>query len=150
MNTSINKITRFPLEDMIATAVNNGFAKVRLRTKDFSFRAAPAHGSNPGSVYVYLNDADRTYIGKIKDGNINVYPTHQYLNAVKQIAENPQEAALRYGQETGNCSICGRPLVAKESVKWAIGPICAEKVGFSFFHAQEDLIDSADNVNKEL
>ena len=149
MNTT-SKPTRFPLEDMIATAVNNGFAKVRLRTKDFSFKAAPATGSNPGSVYVYLNDAERTYIGKIKDGKINVYPSYQYYNAVAAIAENPQEAALRYGQETGSCSICGRPLVAKESVRFAIGPICAEKVGFSFFHAQEDLLDNVNNVNKEL
>lgn len=152
MNTT-SKPNRFPLEDMIATAVNNGFAKVQLRTKDYIFKAAPAHGSNPGSIYVTKNNAERTYIGKIKNAYINLVPlynTHISYNQIREIAENPQEAALRFGQETGSCSICGRPLVAKESVRFAIGPICAEKVGFSFFHAQEDLLDSGVNIGKEL
>lgn len=141
----MNKITRFPLEDMIATAVRNGFAKAQLRTANYIFKAAPAHGTNPGSIYITLNDASKTYIGKIKNGYINLvfaHNSHATFQAIKHVAENPKEEALRYGQQTGNCSICGRPLVAKESVRWAIGPICAEKVGFSFLHAQEDLLDS--------
>ncbi len=147
MNTT--QIKRYPIEDMIATAVNNGFAKVRLRTKEFSFKAAPATGANRGAVYAYLNDEARTYIGKIRDGKISVYPTYQYFNKVAAIAENPQEAALKYGAETGSCSICGRPLVAKESVRWAIGPICAEKVGLAFITGQQDLVDS-EQAKKEI
>ena len=146
-------ITRFPIEDMIATAVRNGFAKVQLRTANYIFKAASATGANPGSVYITKNDPDRTYVGKIKNGYINLVPLHNNhaaYQAIKQAAMEPQQEALRYGAETGNCSICGRPLSAKESVRWAIGPICAEKVGFSFIHAQEDLVEQQLNNVKEL
>ena len=42
----------------------------------------------------------------------------------------PMKAAVAYGRETGNCSICGRYLNNKESLARGIGPICARKFGF--------------------
>ena len=140
-----NNTTRFPLEDMIATAVRNGFAKAQLRTSQYIFKAASATSSNPGAIYIVTNSPERTYLGKLRDGRISLVPAH-YSAAAKQaiieIAQNPQAEALKYGQETGACSICGRPLVAKESVRFAIGPVCAEKVGFAFITGQTDILDA--------
>lgn len=38
------------------------------------------------------------------------------------------ESILNYGIETGECSVCGRPLTDPESLKRGIGPVCYENI----------------------
>jgi len=55
-----------------------------------------------------------TYNGKMQD-------------QLRAIAADPKEAMARYGRETGQCGVCGRPLEDPESVARGIGPVCAKK-----------------------
>lgn len=47
-----------------------------------------------------------------------------------KIAEDPREAAVRYGQELGRCCICGRTLTNDVSRHYGIGPVCAGRTGW--------------------
>lgn len=46
------------------------------------------------------------------------------------VVDGPREAAIRYGMELGECSICGRTLTNPESIAAGIGPVCAGKRGW--------------------
>lgn len=46
------------------------------------------------------------------------------------IANDPQAAAERFGQEIGACAICGRTLTDPTSRAIGIGPICRDGVGW--------------------
>lgn len=46
---------------------------------------------------------------------------------MEKIAEDPQGAMNRYGEEIGACGVCGRTLTNKDSRARGIGPICAAK-----------------------
>ena len=47
------------------------------------------------------------------------------LDLYYSISNNPREAMINYGLETGECSICGRELTDKASIKRGVGPVCA-------------------------
>jgi hypothetical protein len=110
----------------------NAKTKPTLRTKHFVFTLAPTTGNNPGAIYV--KDKDGTYMGKIK--NSWFWPSRDYKESDEIRTEilltmsEPRETAIKYGRETGQCSICGRRLDNALSIFNAIGPICAEKLGF--------------------
>lgn len=117
------------IETIFSDAVQSGFLKPTLRTKNLIFFAAPATGRNPGAVYITRRD--RVYCGKIIESEIHLYREfYQYLDEVKETMNSPRESAIKYGRETGQCSICGRRLDNAVSIYNAIGPICAEKLGF--------------------
>ena len=86
---------------------------------------------HPDTLYVVEIDND-VYQGKIVNGNFQAVadanPTT--LPRLRKIAENPRDAAVAYGRETGICSCCGRELTNKTSIEMGIGPICASKWGF--------------------
>ncbi|MEN9998846.1 MAG: hypothetical protein RI922_1836 [Bacteroidota bacterium] len=44
---------------------------------------------------------------------------------------NLTDAILHYGLQTGECSVCGRPLSDPESIRLGIGPVCREYVNFN-------------------
>lgn len=46
---------------------------------------------------------------------------------VAKIAVDPEAASRRYGQEIGECGVCGRTLTNEDSRAAGIGPICAGK-----------------------
>ena len=50
--------------------------------------------------------------------------------AMIEIAKNPLDATIKYGQLTGQCGCCGRLLTNHKSIERGIGPICAENFGF--------------------
>lgn len=85
----------------------------------------------PDTLYVVEIDND-VYQGKIVNGNFQAVadanPTT--LPRLRKIAENPRDAAVAYGRETGICSCCGRELTNQTSIEMGIGPICASKWGF--------------------
>jgi hypothetical protein len=108
----------------------------------FTFSLAPAHGNNPGAIYV---KDDGQYVGKIPAGASTFSPGRDFdrsrLPALVEAMANPAEAvkadAARRAQllledpaMTIPCGCCGLTLSNPESIARGIGPICAGKWGF--------------------
>lgn len=81
----------------------------------------PNTGRWAGFVFVKVQASDETYPLK-GQGAVDV---------LSRIAQDPQEAMLRYGREIGRCGHCGRTLTNEESRAAGIGPICRERIGFA-------------------
>ena len=108
----------------------------------FTFSLAPAHGNNPGAIYVKDNGQ---YVGKIARGEATFTPGRDFdqsrLPALVEAMADPAAAvkadAARRAQMllddptmTIPCGCCGLPLTNPESIRRGIGPICAGKWGF--------------------
>ena len=108
----------------------------------FTFSLAPAHGNNPGAIYVKDNGA---YVGKIAPGAATFRPGRDFdpsrLPALREAMANPAEAVkadaarrakmlLEDPAMTIPCGCCGLTLSNPESIARGIGPICAGKWGF--------------------
>jgi len=113
------------------------FDTAKLKLKRPVYRAegmilslAPDHGKNPGAIYVKA--AGDTYLGKVLGTSFSASRAAgaETLSGLKAIAENPLEAAVRYGRLTGSCACCGRELTDPKSVERGIGPVCASNWGF--------------------
>ena len=52
------------------------------------------------------------------------------ITVLRHIAENPAEAASRYGLLIGKCGVCSRRLTNDVSRERGIGPVCAERWGW--------------------
>lgn len=117
-----------PIRTMFETAVANGYKKPTYRADGLVISRAPDTGSNPGALYV--KDEAGEYMGKILGTTFhpvrNAAPAGE---ALLVIAQDPLQAALRYGQRTGNCACCGRLLTNHTSIDAGIGPICKTKWG---------------------
>jgi len=121
------------LEQLFADAVAAGYTKPVLRTLNFKYKQAPAHGRNPGAIYITELDTS-VYVGKIFDGAVQLISASnrdKILAEIYETVEHPQIAAVKFGHQTGQCSICGRPLANKLSIALGIGPICNEKFGWA-------------------
>jgi hypothetical protein len=123
-----------PVEQMFFKATENGYQKPVYRAEGLVISRASAHGSNAGALYV--KDEDGEYLGKVQNGKLvlirDARPREaQIVASMETIAMNPMEAAIRYGRRTGKCACCGRKLTKGVSIDLGIGPICAEKWGFS-------------------
>ena len=81
----------------------------------------PTEGKWAGFTFIDLQASDEFYPIKDKDRKREI---------LEAIAEDPQKAAERYGQEIGACGICGRTLTNEVSRKRGIGPICAGERGW--------------------
>lgn len=114
-----------PIRKMFDHAVAQNHKKPIYRAVGLIINLAPAHGKNPGALYV-KRQGSRDYQGKLIG---NVFHPHKAkqstIRALKLIAQNPTEAAIRYGRKFSNCSICARALTNKESIERGIGPVCA-------------------------
>ena len=101
----------------------------KLRVAGMTISHAKATSANAGAIYV---KAAGTYLGKIMGGKFIRSRDCDDASeaAVLEIANDPKEAAIKYGRVTGCCACCGRPLENKESVERGIGPVCAEKFGW--------------------
>jgi len=57
---------------------------------------------------------------------------HEAKRAIYEeiIAAGPREAAILYGQEIGECGVCGRTLTDETSRAYGIGPVCRENTGW--------------------
>lgn len=116
------------IEALFLQASANGFKKPKLRASNFTFTLAPAHGKNPGAVYI--NDSLGNYIGKIKNDVMYLLGGYGHVVAeLQEVKDNPAAEAVKYGHQTGQCSICSRRLDNATSIYNGIGPICAEKMG---------------------
>lgn len=101
--------------------------------KAFGLKLVPAR---EGPDFVMFNrdvEGPPGFVGGLKaTGALDV--RRQYAEHVSAIAialddlgSNPEQAAKRYGRETGVCCFCARELTDKRSVKVGYGPICAAK-----------------------
>lgn len=90
---------------------------------------AKATSANPGALYV---KAGETYLGKIVDGQFLASRECQPEDQAKvlQFVADPAAAAKVYGQETGVCCVCNATLKSEWRLR-GIGPVCAEKMGWS-------------------
>lgn len=119
------------IRQMFAKAIEGGLRRPTYRAEGLVISRAPDNGRNAGCLYVKTGNGD--YQGKITEANKFLAlreAATETAPALLVIAENPLEAAVRYGRMTGSCSCCGRELTNKASVEAGIGPICARKYGF--------------------
>lgn len=63
--------------------------------------------------------------------DLSLLPNKAAASIIEKIAKDPREASIRYGLELGNCGVCGRALTNEESRERGIGPVCADKEGWS-------------------
>jgi hypothetical protein len=123
---AVHKVPK--IRDAMDTALGNGMKKPMLLAD--GVKVYPS-ANQKGVLYVKLNG---DYAGKIlADGSLkaaNGYSASDMVAALSELEASPEEAALRYGRETGRCSICGARLTNTESIERAIGPICAANFGW--------------------
>jgi hypothetical protein len=107
-----------------------GLRYLRLRFVGLMISKAPMSGRNAGSLYVKDGDI---YLGKIT-GN-QFFPsrdcTPEQQAKVVLVASDPAAAGRVYGNETGECCVCGRELTNAESIQKGIGPICEGRMGWT-------------------
>ena len=70
------------------------------------------------------------YLGKVTPNGCDSRLSDDVKATIMAAANDPLNAAIRYGKVSGECSCCGRELTRKDSIKRGIGPICAEKFGW--------------------
>ena len=115
---------------MFVSARESGYKRPIYRAEGLKISLAPESSANAGALYI--KTADDEYIGKVVDGKFicTREASDEHKAALAVIAENPGEAAIRYGRQTGKCACCGRALSNAESIELGIGPICRERWGF--------------------
>jgi len=112
------------------TARATGLKRLRLIIGDLTFSPAAPGSTNPGCLYV--KDGAQ-YLGKITPagGFFKVREcTPEHVAELESIGADPLAAALLHGQQTGQCSCCGRELTNPDSIERGIGPICAARWGW--------------------
>lgn len=116
-----------PIVDMFQYAKDNGYKRPIYRAEGLKISLAPDTGANAGALYV--KDMEGVYLGKVMNNKFisSRDTTEEQKQALLVIAKDPKQAAIKYGQQTGSCSCCGRTLSNKQSIELGIGPICAEK-----------------------
>lgn len=94
------------------------------------------HAVNGTAFYKVDRPTEGRWVGRVFVRQI-IGPDEQKLSQkqggviIRRIAEAGAEAAAaRYGQEIGECGMCGRTLTNDESRARGIGPICAAKAGW--------------------
>jgi hypothetical protein len=70
------------------------------------------------------------YLGKVTPTAIDSRLGDDIKAVLMEAAQDPLNAAIRYGKESGECSCCGRELTDPRSIERGIGPICATKFGW--------------------
>lgn len=118
------------IEALFDAARSNGLKRLKFRAEGLTISPAPAHGSNPGALYV--KDVNDEYLGKIAKGVY--YPTRfaaeTVADTIKAIAADPLAVGVAYGKKTGRCCVCGIELTDPVSIANGIGPICESNWGF--------------------
>lgn len=118
-------------------AINAAFASASSKLKKPRLTVAglviyPAKADSPNAGALYVRSRDRVYLGKIVGGRFirSRECTAEQETNLLEVAQNPKDAAIKYGRMTGSCAICNRPLEAGESIARGIGPVCAERFGW--------------------
>ena len=90
--------------------------------------ATVTKGLNVGHVYVFENG---NYSGKITPEGVlkavKAEVCEDTLNLLEDANDNLLKLAQMYGHETGQCSLCNRPLSDKISIQLGLGPTCYKR-----------------------
>lgn len=70
------------------------------------------------------------YLGKVTTAGCDSRLSDDVKAIIMGAANDPLNAAIRYGKVSGECSCCGRELTDPKSIEAGIGPICATKFGW--------------------
>lgn len=70
------------------------------------------------------------YLGKVTPAGCDSRLSDDVKAIIMSAANDPLNAAIRYGKVSGECSCCGRELTDPKSIEAGIGPICATKFGW--------------------
>lgn len=70
------------------------------------------------------------YLGKVTLKGLDSRLSDDVKETLMAAANDPLNAAIRYGKVSGECSCCGRELTDPRSIERGIGPICADKFGW--------------------
>jgi hypothetical protein len=70
------------------------------------------------------------YLGKVTPAGCDSRLSDTVKETIMGAANDPLNAAIRYGKVSGECSCCGRELTDPKSIEAGIGPICATKFGW--------------------
>lgn len=116
------------IQEMFAKASEHKLSP-KFTVDHITLSLAPAHGKNPGAIYVKSNGA---YCGKIVDGLFHKTNNcvEEVVEAVRVIAKDPEHCARMYGKAFSICSCCGRTLTNPLSIELGIGPICRSNWGW--------------------
>jgi hypothetical protein len=117
------------IHEIFGNAQQSGLKRIAMTIGDLRISLAPATGSNAGCLYV--KDSGE-YAGKItQDGKFfGLREARKEIEAeLIELATDPLAKAKQHGQQTGQCSCCGRELTNEDSIGLGIGPICAQKWG---------------------
>lgn len=124
----------------LTAAAATGLRRPRLIVGDVTVKLAGSTSRQPGALYFYSNG---TFLGSIRPAGAALIVSRAYrglseqdreafVTAVRELAADPVARVRAHGGLTGQCSCCGRPLSDPVSVANGIGPICADRFGFSF------------------
>lgn len=119
------------IHDILSVAVSKGVMYPKVRISSFQFSPS----KYPSTTYV-KHRSSREYMGKIVGDKFfpvsRWVPTHNEITQIEQIITSPiLDSIAAHGIQTGQCSFCGRVLLAASSIAAQIGPVCAEKYGIS-------------------
>jgi len=74
--------------------------------------------------------AKMTFVNEVfGGGRRDLVRNRQFRQTVLQAISADPDALARYGQELGECGVCGRELTDEQSRAIGIGPVCREKLG---------------------
>lgn len=132
-------------------AAASGLRKVRLTFGAMELRlSGPTFRAGSGLILVYFNEAGANnarqrfgsadYLGYIqRNGEFRPAarlgmnpPPAGALDMLRTICADPAAASRTFGHDTGHCACCRRLLTDPPSVMAGIGPVCAQRFGFSF------------------
>ena len=117
------------IREMFDHAVANNHPKPKYLAEGLVITLAPSYGANAGALYVKTFDGGE-YQGKIVDNEFMPRSAEDWVaGALQRIAEDPREAAVKYGRQIGRCGCCGATLTNKDSIARGIGPVCAGRFG---------------------
>lgn len=114
---------------MFETARGNGISRPRFHFGELVLSRAPDNGTNAGCLYV--KDSGE-YAGKVlPDGRFVAVRSArpEVIDELNKLAADPLAGAKAHGQQTGQCSCCGRELTNPVSIELGIGPICLQRWG---------------------
>jgi hypothetical protein len=114
--------------------------KVRLRLEDgrcIRLSLAGQRSRFPGCVQVVIDDADRTWLGRIRtngrwepsrgsEGNMKL------SGMLARFASEPYKVAAEYGKLMSHCCFCNRPLTTDQSKVAGYGADCAGNYGLPY------------------
>lgn len=91
----------------------------------------PTSGKWAGWVFVKHEVSEKAYpVASVRPTGQVSWRAPALSQHVRAVVENPQAAALLYGEKFTRCGLCNVRLTDPNSIAARIGPICAGKVGW--------------------